>query len=129
MEEHNLYREEVGVPPLVWSDTLAQVAAEWAVQLVEMGCAFEHSNNQYGENLWKGTTGAFPLSYVILSWGEEKELYNYARNKCKGVCGHYTQIVWSNTEKVGCASSTCDGMTTWVCNYDPPGNYVGQKPY
>ena len=46
--------------------------------------------------------------------------------------GHYTQIVWKNTTKVGCgiANSLTDRGGEWVvCRYSPPGNYVGQKPY
>ena len=49
------------------------------------------------------------------------------------VCGHYTQIVWKNTERIGCGKATSrqNGLFTvyWVCQYDPSGNYVGQKPY
>ena len=45
------------------------------------------------------------------------------------MCGHYTQIVWETTQKVGCAKIQCDGFDLWVCNYDPPGNWVGEKPY
>jgi len=43
--------------------------------------------------------------------------------------GHYTQVVWKNTAKVGCASKLCPagtivgGMASWytVCNYHPAG--------
>jgi hypothetical protein len=45
------------------------------------------------------------------------------------VCGHYTQIVWRNTKSVGCAVARGKGVEVWVCNYDPPGNYAGQRPY
>ncbi len=49
------------------------------------------------------------------------------------VCGHYTQIVWKNTERIGCGKATArrDGIfkVYWVCQYDPSGNYVGQRPY
>ena len=85
----------------------------------------------HGENLWKGTTGYYTVGDAVDSWGNEKEFYNYNKNKCKSgeVCGHYTQIVWANTTKVGCAKMECDGFTTWVCEYDPPGNWVGEKPY
>jgi hypothetical protein len=48
-------------------------------------------------------------------------------------CGHYTQVVWRNTERVGCGYSTCQAQgfnfEVWVCNYDPPGNFIGQAPY
>ena len=45
------------------------------------------------------------------------------------MCGHYTQIVWKTTTEFGCAKSICEGNVTWVCNYNPPSNWVGEKPY
>jgi hypothetical protein len=49
-------------------------------------------------------------------------------------CGHYTQVVWRTSTKLGCGVSTCTstrGYQTdiWICNYSPGGNYVGQTPY
>ena len=47
--------------------------------------------------------------------------------------GHYTQIVWKDTHKIGAAmfEVTLNGKRTSVivCNYDPRGNFRGQKPY
>ncbi|MEP2023182.1 CAP domain-containing protein, partial [Reichenbachiella sp.] len=65
------------------------------------------------------------------SWGAEKQNYDYKKNKCETgkICGHYTQIVWKNTTEIGCAKTLCDGSVIWICNYNPPGNFVGQKPY
>ncbi len=128
---HNKWRKEVGVPTLTWSDDLSKIAEKWAKELKKQGCAFKHSKYQYGENLFTGTTGYYNAEYVVNAWGSEKEFYSYKKNKCdKGkMCGHYTQMVWKNTTKVGCAKIICGGMETWVCEYDPPGNYVGKKPY
>lgn len=130
LETHNKWRKQVGVGDLEWSDEIAKSALEWAKTL-EKDCGFYHSDSDFGENLWMGTSGAYQTASVVDSWGEEKADYNYSSNKCKPgrVCGHYTQIVWKNTTKVGCAQVECDGMTIWVCQYDPPGNWVGQKPY
>lgn len=130
LEKHNEWRAKVNVPPLEWSDELARSAEKWAKNL-NRGCRFEHSKSGNGENLWKGTTGAFPVSKVVDSWGEEVKDYNYEDNSCDPgkVCGHYTQVVWEDTKRVGCAKMECDGFTTWVCQYDPPGNWIGQKPY
>ena len=45
-------------------------------------------------------------------------------------CGHYTQVIWRNTQRVGCGVAVCpNGAEIWTCNYDPPGNYLGQNPY
>jgi hypothetical protein len=44
--------------------------------------------------------------------------------------GHFTQVVWKDTQKVGCATVQCPAGTTlslpsWytVCNYSPPGKF------
>jgi len=133
LERHNYWRKDVGVTlKLTWSDEMEALAADWARQLKKNGCAWEHRpNNKFGENLFKGTTGAYDAAYVVDAWASEKADYSYAKNKCKPgkMCGHYTQIVWNTTTKVGCAKIECGGMETWVCNYDPPGNWVGEKPY
>jgi pathogenesis-related protein 1 len=66
---------------------------------------------------------------VVGAWAGESRNYDYASNKCRGVCGHYTQIVWAGTREVGCAVATGGGRQVWVCNYDPPGNWIGKRPY
>lgn len=133
LERHNFWRADVGVnEKLEWSEEMADLAADWAQKLKHKNCGFEHRpNSKFGENLFKGTTGYYGADDVIDAWASEKADYNYNRNKCKvgKMCGHYTQIVWKTTEKVGCAKIECDGYDLWVCNYDPPGNWVGEKPY
>ncbi len=129
---HNAWRAKVSVAPLVWSDAVAKSAYEWARKLQKDNCGFYHSDTDYGENLWMGSTGYYSIADVVESWASEIEDYNYETNKCKAgkMCGHYTQIVWNTTTEVGCASiEDCDGMTLWVCQYNPPGNWVGKKPY
>ena len=129
---HNTWRQKVDVPPLVWSEDLASFAGEWAGELKDRGCDLQHrAENDYGENLaWAGGAQLSPEKVVDL-WGEERADYNYRRNSCaRGkVCGHYTQVVWNTSETVGCAVARCSDSEVWVCNYDPPGNIVGEKPY
>jgi hypothetical protein len=38
-------------------------------------------------------------------------------------------LVWNNTREVGCAVASEPGREVWVCNYDPPGNWIGERPY
>ncbi len=131
LEAHNRYRSEVGVGNIVWSEEVAESAQAWADELGKT-CSFEHSNNeQYGENLWAGTAGAFSVTDVVDSWGEEKAFYDYESNTCASgeVCGHYTQVVWANSTEVGCGKVTCEGWEYWVCQYAPPGNVIGERPY
>ncbi|MBN2702497.1 MAG: pathogenesis-related family 1 protein [Methylohalobius sp. ZOD2] len=140
---HNSARAEVGVPPLKWSDSLAAYAQQWAEYLARgNGCKLKHrSDGKYGENLyWSSAVRwsdgrrelkALTVSRVVAQWVSEKKDYDYAGNRCSGaMCGHYTQIVWRDTRRLGCGMAVCPSQgQIWVCNYDPPGNYVGRRPW
>lgn len=126
---HNAVRERVGEKPLKWSAQLASVAQQWADRLIENG-QFVHSHNpKYGENLYEIEGAMATPAEVVRAWAEEVRDYDYQSNSCRGVCGHYTQIVWGETREVGCAVVRAGKREVWACEYDPPGNWVGRKPY
>ena len=126
---HNAVRARVGVTPLTWSDRLAGVAQDWANKLLARRQFSHRPNSKYGENLFAITGAAASPRQVVDDWAGEARDYNYKSNKCRGVCGHYTQIVWHDTREVGCGVARGNGSEVWVCNYDPPGNYIGKRPY
>jgi uncharacterized protein YkwD len=129
-EAHNKYRRELNIPDLVWDEQVAAYAQEWAENLKREGCNLKHrTRGKYGENLaWAGGKN-LTTSEVVKMWYDEVQYYDYATNSCKKVCGHYTQVVWKNSKRLGCGMASCGNTEVWVCNYDPPGNFVGQKPY
>jgi pathogenesis-related protein 1 len=135
---HNRWRGEVGVPGLKWSDELAAKAQAWAKHLAASNCTTEHSGP--GENIYKAapmvwTDGrrevwSVTAPQVVDFWGNESNQWDNATGRCSGVCGHYTQVVWKGSTEVGCGMAVCGNKgQIWVCNYDPAGNVVGQKPY
>ena len=131
VEAHNVWRRQVGVPDIRWSSEVAIVAQEWTNELKSLGCSLEHNpSSSYGENIFWGSTSYTPEE-VVNTWGNDITYYDYATNSCQPneTCGHYTQVVWHNTEEVGCGKASCGSVEVWVCNYYPPGNYIGQKPY
>lgn len=126
---------------LTWDVTIAASAQAYA-----NGCNYAHNGaTPYGENLYAGAlSSGFPTDVeaaAATDWANEYVNYNYAANTCPGPgpCGHYTQMVWRTTQRVGCGIRQCTTnspfqppFTNWtlvVCNYDPPGNITGQRPY
>ena len=126
---HNAVRATVKVPPLVWSDNLARVAQEWANTLLEKKQFVHRPKSKLGENLYQIEGAKSTPKEVVDRWASESTNFNYKSNKCHGVCGHYTQIIWSGTKEAGCAVARGGNREVWVCEYNPPGNYVGQRPY
>lgn len=151
LESHNFIRQRLGVPPLRWSTQLEAFAADWANFLTdEVGCVARRRGsiglplhkNGIGENLQRHEPlrfddGRIQLAdidenQVVLDWARQAIDYDYVSNTCAPGkdCGNYTQVVWRDTQLVGCAAASCPGMEQmWVCNYDPPGNFFNQKPY
>ena len=128
---HNTARARVGVPPLTWSSQLESMARKWAQTLLTTG-TFRHSPpSEYGENLYEVRGDTSSPAQVVGVWVAEAKDYNLETNTCRAgaMCGHYTQVVWKGTRQVGCAVIRGNGREIWVCNYSPPGNWVGQKPF
>lgn len=132
VDRHNQWRARYKVGPLAWDAKLASYAQEWASRLAATN-GFDHRpDNPYGENLWSGTTGGFTLDAVIDMWGGEDRDYDVRSNTCRDgrVCGHFTQLVWRSSLRVGCGRAlNRDRDDVIVCNYDPPGNWDGQNPF
>ncbi|TKY54604.1 Pathogenesis-related protein PR-1 [Spatholobus suberectus] len=128
----NAARAVVRLRPLVWDPKLTHYA-QWYANQRRSDCALEHSNGPYGENIFWGSGTGWKPAQAVSAWVEERQWYNYWHNSCANgqMCGHYTQVVWNTTRKVGCASVVCSGGqgTFMTCNYDPPGNYYGERPY
>jgi len=129
LEAHNAVRARVGVPPLAWSAQLAAVAQDWADRLIATRTFAHRPDDRYGENLYAISGGAASPAQVVAAWAEEARGYDPRSNTCAGICGHYTQIVWRATHRVGCGVATDPEREVWVCDYDPPGNVVGFQPY
>jgi len=80
----------------------------------------------------------------ISGWKKQKDNWNCQANTCSsGSCGAWTQMVWKDSVRIGCALSTCTtgsplggSFTTWeylLCLYNPAGNMfingVKQHPF
>lgn len=127
----NEARSQVGVPPLKWDVKLTNYARTYARER-RVDCLLQHSDGPFGENISWGSGRGWNTTEVVGAWVDEKKWYNYADNSCSSGqdCSHYTQIVRRTTTKVGCAIIRCNsGDTFIICNYYPPGNFVGDRPF
>ncbi|XP_051009362.1 peptidase inhibitor 16 [Acomys russatus] len=138
---HNSYRAQVSPPAsdmlqLRWDDELAAFAKAYAQK-----CVWGHNKERgrRGENLFAITDEGMDVPLAVENWHEEREHYNLSTATCDPgqMCGHYTQVVWSKTERIGCGSHFCETLQgveeanihLLVCNYEPPGNVKGRRPY
>lgn len=129
---HNRARRAVGVPDLAWSQELSRTAQGWAEKLRAMQCEMRHSRaTGLGENLTWASGQHLRPEAVVGIWLQEARSYNPTTGRCAagGICGHYTQVVWRSTRFVGCGMVSCGNSEVWVCNYAPPGNFSGERPY
>ncbi|XP_073080458.1 peptidase inhibitor 16 isoform X3 [Manis javanica] len=141
VELHNLYRAQASPPAanmlqMRWDEELAAFAKAYAQQ-----CVWGHNKERgrRGENLFAITDEGMDVPLAMEEWHHEREHYNLSAATChRGqMCGHYTQVVWAKTERIGCGSHFCEklqgveetNIQLLVCNYEPPGNVKGQRPY
>merc|ERR550532_1481163 len=94
--------------------------------------SFEHRQNQeLGENLfcsWSSNAKAkCPGNKPVDSWYSEIKKYEFGKEPTSMGTGHFTQVVWKTTKKMGIAKArTNSGKIIVVANYEPAGNWIGQ---
>lgn len=143
----------VTMPDLVWDDDLETVATNYANE-----CKWAHNDDRtpdysavggsgyVGENLAFGaaTPNLDPptASGLVAGWIEEEAFWTFPQTCESGEqCGHWTQVIWAGTTKVGCAikrdCSSIAGLSIsssnhnalLVCNYNIGGNWENEDPY
>lgn len=127
INRHNKYRNLHQSGNLIWNSSIANKAQTWT-----NNCIFGHDpSTKYGENIY-ATWGSFSnntdfIKNAIDLWYSEVKYYNYSKPGFSSKTGHFTQVVWKNTKRLGCGVKKCkDGMVIISCQYDPVGNYIGQ---
>jgi len=128
---------------MIWDEELSQIAQRHADQ-----CKFAHDCSDcrktrrfgVGQNLYiykqTQTSPANNWDKAVTDWYDEVTLFskkNVEPFKFSSPTGHYTALVWADTDKVGCgATSYKDGRwfaTLYTCNYGPGGNYIAGQMY
>lgn len=123
LDIHNQYRADHGVAALSWSNDAYNYAKNNADNYDCLG-VLTHTHGQFGENLAAGFPDG-PLA--VTAWYDEGLSYSYLS---ANTYDHFTQVVWKGLTSVGCAYKDCtaEGWQKYVvCEYDPPGNVIGQN--
>ena len=141
LDVHNAERAAVHVAPLTWDNSLADGAQTWANQVARTG-QFKHDpvytgytckGPCYGENIAGFFRDVSEPDGGQSKWIAEKSLYHGGPVTDANLydVGHYTQMVWQKSTKVGCATAppSVFAYSILVCRYDPPGNDPNQLPY
>lgn len=131
--DHNYYRN------IHWASNLEiDPNLEIDAQNKANKCVFAHDFNELkekkeGENLYMIRTGVSldqqrnqAINKATDAWYDEINWYNYFWPRFRKATGHFTQIVWKDTKRIGCAYNHCNGMNLVVCRYKEPGNVQGQ---
>lgn len=122
--------------PISWDSTLAAAANDYAEQLAKTG-RWAHSPQAarpgQGENLWMGTHAAFSLAEMVHAWSDEGRMFHagafpqVSKTGNWDDVGHYTQMIWPGSIRVGCAVRSSQRYDYLVCRYSPAGNVVGSR--
>ncbi|XP_077525267.1 venom allergen 3-like [Amblyomma americanum] len=143
-----------GLPPaanmraLSWDDELATIAQRWADQ-----CTDGHDKERSVSRFHVGQNVALVWTYdfeddlhdepdwdsQVYAWYNEATEFHFKSSSISPFqfskkLGHFTQLVWANTHKVGCGYAyyrqSVRGLTKiYVCNYGPGGNIIGGSMY
>ena len=67
-------------------------------------------------------------SKATQSWYDEIKDYNFGKPGFSMATGHFTQVVWKGSNRLGVGIAFANGnrKAVVVTNYSPPGNYQGQ---
>jgi len=133
LDMHNYYRCLHGASALAWDDALHASSLQWGEQLAQAGSLQHSQDTGVGENLAWGSPSMSGID-AVKGWYNEVNWYDAATGESTTgqPVGHFTQVVWKSSTKVGCASvkkTSPKKEEFWVCQYTPQGNYymVGKK--
>ncbi|XP_016169093.1 pathogenesis-related leaf protein 6-like [Arachis ipaensis] len=130
LKYHNAIREHVGSPALKWDREIEKHARNF-VNAHSVDCLAKKPSisSGIGWNIarsWGNYT--FVGGEALVQWALQHENYDHVTNSCVGgECHAFTQLVWKQSTRLGCARVTCHNHSGTLvrCNYEPPGNIPG----
>jgi glioma pathogenesis-related protein 2 len=137
----NTYRKAHSAPPVVLDQDLVNYAKSRAEHVAEKGTLVHDGTGGYGENLFtsssKPNPTVGPATAATKAWYDENQNYNYDTfvsnypdDPKKKVVGHFTQLVWKGSTKIGagrvCGTADGEWHDTYIAvNFSTAGNMEG----
>ncbi|GBM15195.1 Cysteine-rich secretory protein 2 [Araneus ventricosus] len=144
---HNFYRARVNPPAknmleMSWHKGAQEAAQKWAgaCQFLVHDKPISRWVEDYGscgQNIFVSNVEV-DWMFVAKAWFMENQNFTYGSTKNNATfVGHYTQMVWYNSHRVGCGFKYCSKDVVskpyfnYVCNYCPIGNHPKRlgRPY
>ena len=131
LTRHNYYRAQHQVNNLIREGEIEAIAQNYSNYLVSIN-SLSHSSNKYlnsklGENLYFGPKYSTIGTNSVDSWYNEVNDYDFSNPGFKSGTGHFTQLVWKGSQKLGCGVGCGSNNYCFVtCNYYPGGNIGNQ---
>ena len=144
LHAHNEYRKKHGVEALIYDDIIssrAQIYADYLATQNKMIHSTE-SVQDIGENIYLNgsiTKTAYNAEgcrslgkKAVDNWYSEIKFYDYSNPVFNRKTGHFTQVIWKDTNLIGCGIHISEDhfhhyyLSFVVCQYLNPGNYEGE---
>ncbi|XP_071844138.1 Golgi-associated plant pathogenesis-related protein 1-like [Apostichopus japonicus] len=133
LEAHNNYRAQHGAPPLKLNGNINKYAQRWANRCAKKATLQHRKNGKYGENIHFAydSQGVDSITGATASkaFYDEISKYNFNSAQFAQGTGHFTQLVWKNSKRMGVGvafNPKNKNQVYAVFNYDPAGNVQGQ---
>uniref|UniRef100_A0A6G5A5Y9 Putative antigen-5 n=1 Tax=Rhipicephalus microplus TaxID=6941 RepID=A0A6G5A5Y9_RHIMP len=122
LRRHNHYRRLHGVPLLKNDEKLNRWAQGWAQHMANTE-DFNHMNKTgIGENLYF-ESGHPSAAGIVDDWYSEICTYYYPSPMKENIIGHFTQIVWKASRRIGSGIARSRKGVYVASFYTPAGNY------
>lgn len=118
-----------------WDVVLEDAAARWAAQMAASGQLMHDRmiSGGQGENLYMAVPGGrYSMADVARIWASERASFrpgifpDVMIYGAPGQVTNYTQMIWPDTTRIGCAVERTAGADYFVCRYSPAGNIIGR---
>lgn len=132
------------VPSATWFAITVMPMQTYADRLARQGCALVHASsserdgageNLWAKNWWGWTDDSDKCKEASDSWYAEKSQYRFTRQPWIDnqpnfyQIGHFTQMVWKASTRLGCAEGRGNNCAVVVCRYGPSGNFMGDSHF